>query len=632
MTTALLLLLFLCAFTSGLTALTRRRFEEMLPLTFFMVILVLYAFGWVGLLPYGVGALLLLAVGGAVLAVLCACRDRAAMRARVLTPGLAAFALCYAGVWVVNTGYRIIEWDDFTHWALVVKNMFAYDDFGIGPAATTLFKEYPPALSLLHYFALRLHGAFDEAVMNRLYMLFHLSLLLPVTTCLTGRRKRTLPLLLLICLILPLAYSSQTYRAWYAEQAMGLTMAYMLFAFFTAPRGRVTWLSLALAAAVLALTKGAGVGIAVLTLLALLPALLMRAREDGAPRAARGRDLLGWALALGAALLAWGSWGLLTQRMGIVPTTNAGKVSLAGLWEIAALRAPEYRYDIIGNFFRSMTHPQYGGGLFIYSFVLAFVFLGLLGGWWATLCEGDAKRAALRTTWALLGACAAYALSLLVLYLFTFSEGEGLALASMPRYMGAVFTALMAFFVCMVLHSAHAKPGHAPGTRAAVLCLAALLVLVDINPLITQLFLFPYRARTVHADSAPFDRMTEAVRPFLRGTQEDRVYVLTQHSASGYTFLRAQYALTPTRANGDDPWSIGAPTSERDEWYTLPLTPQDWAQTLATGGYTLVYLFDIDEDFVRAYGELFEDAAGIADGQLYGVQTQGTDVTLTLLN
>lgn len=638
--TAWILAAFLFACTSGLVALTRRSFERMLPLTFFCTVLVLYLFGVFGALPYGVWALLGLAVASLLLALYRGLRRQVSLLSLLCTPGCLVFYVLFFFFWYSNNGYRIMEWDDFTHWALVVKNMFYFNDLGLSSAATTLFKEYPPATSLLQYFVLKLHGGYHEGAMNGIYIAYYFALLLPMFDRVTWKRKSSIPLMALVCVLLPLAYSSEAYRAFYADPLLGLQFAFILFTFFAdEKRGHsgVTWISIGLACAVMTLTKGSGIGLACIALLILFCIVLARrpARvnaltatvEEDARTGKRGPPLLGIVACLCAAVLARLSWGWVQSGIDYIPHTNAGQLTWAGLVDVVRMRAPDYRYNVISNFFNELTLPHYGNGLFAYSHIQALTFFALIGGAWVLLRRRASNslaphREAHRMVWLLLLGSLCYTLSLLIVYLFTFSPAEATALAGMSRYMGTYFLGMLAFYVTIALHDCAARPRAEALFRASALCAAALMLTVNLTMLIGHTILFPFRNNVVQADTRSYDELEQKIRRHLStgDPTDDRVYFLAQHNKSGYLYLRTQYALTPVASNGhNDPWSFGTPLDEHDAQYTQPMSASQWVQRWIDGGYTMVYLHETDEAFPTEYGALFEDPGSIAAGGLYRI-------------
>jgi hypothetical protein len=136
-------------------ALLKRRFEQTLPLAFFLIILLCYLSGLWGWVTPGVWLVWLLSAAALVFSLWAAARRKVSLFGQLITPGWAVFAVIFFGFWVAQTGRRPIAYDDFSHWALLPKNMYFIGGFGNGPGASTVFREYPPALALLEFFSSR---------------------------------------------------------------------------------------------------------------------------------------------------------------------------------------------------------------------------------------------------------------------------------------------------------------------------------------------------------------------------------------------------------------------------------------------------------------------------------------------
>ena len=138
-----------------------RRFEEVLPLSLFSVVLMLYVAGMAGQLFMGRNVVLAVGVGSGLVCLYFLIREKRTFLDRVLTPGFAAFVLITLFFWWNSEGRVFMQWDDFSHWGLVVRNMHFFGKLGNVAEATTKFKDYPPATSLMAYFFTSF-GSFNE--------------------------------------------------------------------------------------------------------------------------------------------------------------------------------------------------------------------------------------------------------------------------------------------------------------------------------------------------------------------------------------------------------------------------------------------------------------------------------------
>ena len=106
-------------------------------------------------------AIALLVLGYALLALtLAKGRAREAMRRQGLAID-AVFVVWLALTLVSMLGYRLIHYDNYSHWAMTVKYLYAYNALPDASAIITDFVNYPPGASCWLYFVCRVVGPSD---------------------------------------------------------------------------------------------------------------------------------------------------------------------------------------------------------------------------------------------------------------------------------------------------------------------------------------------------------------------------------------------------------------------------------------------------------------------------------------
>ena len=159
----ILIFLYIYSVASALACLFKKRFEMTLAPSIFLSILVLYLSGLAtGNLMYGVYLCITAAVVCFVYAVVYGVRHKATFKELCLTPGVLVYALLFIWIWFINRGRLFSNWDEFSHWGLVVKNMDFFNAFGNYKESTVTFSGYPPATALWQYFVGKLYGYFNE--------------------------------------------------------------------------------------------------------------------------------------------------------------------------------------------------------------------------------------------------------------------------------------------------------------------------------------------------------------------------------------------------------------------------------------------------------------------------------------
>ena len=157
------------------------------PVTIMGTSVFLYAFGLMGNLYAGTIALLLVVV---LLYALCIVRiyKSGSALSKIKTLGK-SFGIVFLFVFIIsrlNVGMMVHDWDEFSHWADVVKVLFTLDDLATTPLSRSMFRDYPPAMSLLQYLYIELNSIIQGGKLFeewRLYAAYHmvtLGFLLPV--------------------------------------------------------------------------------------------------------------------------------------------------------------------------------------------------------------------------------------------------------------------------------------------------------------------------------------------------------------------------------------------------------------------------------------------------------------------
>ena len=172
-----LLLLTLSLYGLSRLAMQRLRLpvEGALPLTMVSAATLTTLAGMLNLLPEAVW---LLWGAGLVLAANSLWR-RESLRA-VVTPGTCFFAAAAIGLAFLMNGARVLQYDDFSHWALVARTILERNALPTFRDTTLSFLNYPPGSACWVYFFCRLCGTESEGAMLFAQSLMMLACLLPL--------------------------------------------------------------------------------------------------------------------------------------------------------------------------------------------------------------------------------------------------------------------------------------------------------------------------------------------------------------------------------------------------------------------------------------------------------------------
>lgn len=590
--------LWFCA-AGALAVFFGRRLEECLAPAAMGAILLLHLFGLAGPLLPGVW----LAAGcGAVCAGLLVWRflkaDAAAqkqMLSRLVTPG-AVLAGCMALYFFwAQSGRVAVGNDEFSHWALTVKQMANWDAFSVRHAGEMIFPEYPPAAALWEYLFIRLVPGFVESYLYRALNLLQLALLLPFLANFSWKRFGGAAAGILAAFLLPLAFYSEFYADLCVDGLLALLFAWVLYSWFGNGRRLDGFglLCLCEGCAVLALTKASGL----LFALAALGMILWDAAAQKQPLRP-----LAWPLfALAAAKVSWA----------VICAVYLGGGSGGGLLHhLASLFGPwPERYALtVSAFLRTLLrYPELDAPLRLSPIAWLAAALFLL---WAAGRVWPDGAGRLRLGLGL--GFAGYCLGLLYLYFFHFSEYEAVRVVSQVRYLNSwlLGMALLALLLLLGQWGGAERQGvHLP----LLALLGSLLVFpfntAQVNNLVSpQATILPGR----EARSAYLSPESTAFAP------DDRVYFVASDT-DVYQLLAAGYSLYPIRCDA----SLGHNfhTGAGYDAWASEVSADAWAAELAAN-YTYVYLYEVDTTFYEKYYSLFNGAENIFARTLYRVEAQ----------
>lgn len=577
----LLLCLLLCTSLLGAMAFARRVFR--LPAAFCPAvalagqILCLYALSLPGFLKAGSFAVTLF---GLAALLWCVLRERGSLLREILDPGVLFFVF-YAGfMLVLNRHHVLTGYDNFTHWAVITKEMYLTDAL---PRAGTMvtFTNYPPATALYQYYVVRFLGFGERQMVLAMNVLGGAM----VSCCFAGARwdqpRNLLARLVLVFAVLTV--TPEHFRNLYVDALLGFILLAMgVLALWDSSFSKGTAVPQALLGALLILTKMSG---AVLLILhaALLVVLKYRRGPD---RPAIRVCLLALAGGCAAAYLSFHLH--LRLAFGQALSNNQFQLSFASFAARLRDKSPAFWSEFPRALFHSFFSRSISSSRFflLANLCLLVLFLAVrLRG----LRPPEEARALIPFSWA----CVLfYSLCLAAMYVFMMSESDSIMVASFERYFGTIIIYELGLPFTGFLLDPDGDPfSRQPAPRWA-LCLCALACSVLLAGRLTWA---PSRWKTdVRLNQAAAnDRIFAAARQVELDRERPPVYVCVDLSRASrdttYYVLRYAFLQTHIWPLDESYWNEGFYKPERgDPYYILWLEPFDWAeQALAEAGVTV---------------------------------------------
>ncbi|MBQ3210215.1 MAG: hypothetical protein IJB09_01800 [Oscillospiraceae bacterium] len=603
-----------------------KSYGEMLPFTCCSLALVLFVFGLLGILKAGIYFLLFSALAVYLLCLVRIIRFRTYGKTAQLlfSPGFFMFLAVFVSLLYVNIGRNVYEWDELSHWALVVKSMAEYDALGSAASSGVLFKSYPPIMALFQYLFVRLSQlqgspVFSDWLLYFAYQVFALSFIFPFFT--KARIKSLFSSLLLflsICLV-PMLLFSEFYCSLYIDAFLGIVAACgwgMLF--WSGEEESFSLYSLAflcLCSAVLVLAKDVGLVLACFLAAGCLVRILLCPRKTAA-FSPIPRPLLCAAPLLSVALpkLLWSRHLDIFQ----VSRSFSNPVDFGVLWNVLLGKDSSYKRDVLLSYFKIWSEERlslgefelelsYGLMFFLLPAALIFA-LHLLSG------TQPEKRGETRVLAALvLIQHLVYAAGLCIIYMFKFSEYEALRLASFERYISTLFLLELLLLFVVTARLLSRLTWKAP--------LILLIVTLAFSPLGTMRSLASGLNKYISIERSMLyglcsDRILEEV------SEGERIFLVAQED-SGHEYLLFKYRLFPHVSEQSTGWSLDPGFTEGGISPENISAAQLWE--LLEEQYDYVFVYRSNEYFHSTYGQLFDEPEKLSDLSFFRVdREQGT--------
>ena len=612
--------------------------EYVIPITCMSMGVLLFLFGTAGFLRAGVYVLLVLSAASVAISTwVCARRGAWRETARNLfTPAAVLFVAAYLIAGFSCSGWLAYSYDEFSHWADIVKAMTYINDFGTNPAARSAFKSYPPAMALFQYFFQVLYQLFDDSAgfsewrLLFSYQVYVAALLTPFlsigisdTASIIRRSVTALFRTGIILLAFTYFILGTVFSALYIDSFVGIVAA-------TAVVHSIVWqekerggsvyrdLVVFLTCFTLVLSKDVGLLFAIFAVI-LNAVTHIRVLRSAAPNGVKPRfdrrELCFWLLSAACIAVPKLLWKL-NIRLDHASVSFGNAYDLGVLFNILSGNDTSYRAEVVSNFLTELTCGEIGVGGFSMPYTAVLVLL-LACSFSVTmylqkslLTSGKTANKPSCIYFIILAVMLfVYILGLIATYIFQFSEFEALQLASMSRYISIPFVCLWLTFVLGYLCSAN-------DLKSSILHLVIFssFVIACSNTSLLQKYFSRQNIYTAYNIRREFDTTAQNIKNDI-GEDNARIYLIMQES-NGYEKWLMKYDLRPYETNEGFTWSIGEEPFYDDDVFTQIIAPEDWEASVLDG-YDYVYLFYVNDYFRETYSDFF--CGDIEEQTLYSV-------------
>ncbi len=610
--------------------------EYVIPITCMSMGVLLFLFGTAGFLRAGVYVLLALSAASVAISVWI-CARRGAWRetaGNLFTPAAVLFVAAYLIAGVCCAGWLASTWDEFSHWADIVKVMSYINDFGTNPASNSMFQNYPPAMALFQYFfqviyqLLSVPGSFSEWRLLFAYQVYIAALLAPFLSI--GIAEDTSPVkraitavfrAIVILISLSLFDLSSIFHTIYIDSFVGIAAA-------TAFVHSIAWqekecsvyrdLVVFLTCFTLVLSKDVGLLFAIFAVI-LNAVTHIRVRRSAAPDGVKPRfdrrELCFWLLSAVCIAVPKLLWKLNIQ-LDHATVMFSAPYDFGVLLSVFAGNDTSYRAQVFANYFSELIHGGIRIGDLSMSYVLVLTtllacvfFMTMYVQKGLSMLENAQKKPSNSYFTVITVLFFVYILGLAATYMFKFSEYEALRLASMSRYIGILVACLWLFLVLSYLCAAAAMDCDA----VHIIVFATLIFYCSSLSTLRSYFSTEYVHSSI-LSRLTYDSAAQDIRNAI-GDRDANIYFIVQGGNGSQNYIM-KYELRPYQTVNMSSWSIGEePFYDGDIW-TQIIAPEDWEASVLDG-YDYVYLFYVNDYFRETYSDFF--CGDIEEQALYAV-------------
>lgn len=273
-------------FAACLAIVLKKRVEQVIPVAVLAVILIIYVFGLLDNLRLGVEVVLILtAVGLAFLGMTVLKFDKKnklkELRGYILTSGLVIYIGLFALSIFINKDRILQNYDEFNHWAVIVKNMFMYNSYGTNGESIVAFNEYPPFTAIFQYLFLDINNVYREDIIIMAQNILYFSIMIPITKNIGWNKSfRKIFIILPLMIFVPMFFYENFYLDILVDAILGVMFAYTIYAAYDEKDVTFKYVQICTGIIMLALTKTSGIGLAVLALIIILIKVILNYKND----------------------------------------------------------------------------------------------------------------------------------------------------------------------------------------------------------------------------------------------------------------------------------------------------------------------------------------------------------------
>lgn len=597
-----------------------KKFSESLAPAFFIhILIIIFTSVLFHHISFGIVIGFVLACGILLYKLVISLSEKSSLLADVVNDtGFLIFLLFFLFIIFSNTDKFFMEWDEFSHWGVFLKEMLRIDDLYCVSTKNITHKDYVPAITIFEVLWCKLSGRYVEADAYRAMQMLQFAMILPMLSMTEyGQRNEVVERgslkinfykigtdvsKAILALSIPIVFSGQSfYHTIYQDMIFGILIFYCVYLVWCKTSNEeYRCLELTIALTILVLSK--------MTAIAFLPMIVVYYIVNSIQYNKRNVKKWYWMISL---IFPIAIWGALNKYISLFVPQNGGNQSYSGMSSsdiISVIKNDgtiSYQNQVASRYWSEIIHEGIVGRMsYVHVVVLVAIFVLLIG----KLAKSKYEKSYLLLDLWIVLAGIAYALLMYFLYLTAFVEVEAVNLISYDRYMNSYLVAAVMLGIA-VFYSVD-------NVRILRLIILLSMAFWLITPITNGYCVSQMMPGYVTGDIKRYEEYSKYVDVIEQNTPETvetMIYMITCGD-NGNICAHIDYYSNPRTIYWE---SVGSPRYDGDI-YSIQYDIDEFVNKASE--YEYLYLANIDDDFKKNYGEAFANQECVREGNIMKIQ------------
>ena len=577
-----------------LKILLKNKIEENIPIAVIGIILITYIFGLFDKLKIGIIITNAITIVNFIMIIYYYIKKKNKINIKkdIITPGVIVYSVLWILFILFNKGRVFVEYDEFSHWGLIVKNMYETGSYGIGNIIE--YSEYPPFVSIFQYILLMLKRTYSEDTiiigLNILYLTFLIPLLKNIRW---DKSLKKLIIYIPLILIIPIIFYENFYTTLFIDGFLACILSYIVYNWFN-KKDIACKISIVLGSVALILSKSICIGY----IIALFIMFIIDGLINSKDKKTRNNSIKFVLVVIIVTATFCATWNIKLNVNDATIKWNTEGISFQRVKDVL---------EGNGEYYQKVTIKKYLNELFIgrgafasrnlnvINLLMLLIFFDIFV--YNHLKEKESKKTYLIISIMLLITWSISIAILLIIYLFIFTPQEAMILACYERYLSVIPLAITLFNIFVLKENYEERE-----LKATYICMiiAILIAFVPMD-VIDKTYIKNNENKKENIEYR--QKYSEILKYKNKIDKDSKVYYISNLVGNkDITIVKYEFL----------PFKIGNNNSK------LTMTKEEFEKELKEKNYEYVYISTTDRFLEKDFSSLFENEK-IEEGTMYKI-------------